>query len=1055
MNRNDIVVTAENVSKTYRLYKTPTRKILDVFGLLRGDNNYAEHSALTNVNLQIRRGERVAFIGRNGAGKSTLLKLITGVIQPSSGSLNVNPGVHALLQIGTGFHPEFTGRQNALAYLAHLGFTGAIANEKLHEIIDFAEIENYIDQPIKTYSTGMIARLMFSTSTAIKPELLVLDEILGVGDAYFSNKSFERIREMCNNEGTTVLLVSHDIYSAAKLCERMIWIDHGTIIFDGSSSEAIKAYELSIRQQEEERLRKRNITFARKSLAPATVNCLAELTVELSSPTGINQTVNIAAITIKGGDNEILRQQFGSDTDFSSEQPIHLVAENSNWGGVTWVDGRAARELNAFGSPFQKSIIKALLHQPILKESEPLRLCLDVQVKAAERLSVACYDQHANPIFNRQFDAAPGQWERVEITAGSEPEFLNDYLLRPIGSGHIRIDSVKIVDDDCNTIFQVNHADKFRLLIDVVVQNPGINEYPDIVVAFHRNGSQDVARYLCRHIKLDGRQSPKATIALDFDSLPLSAGAYAITVLVAKQSYYDTEQTQYFTINPSVYACLSRCLEFEILRDSTLSAGTLFVGEASWSVSFGATPAPNARRPRALSRSQLAGVVRDADAIHGLDVLFREAQHIVDSKEIAFCPGWSFSSYLADGSPLRRRRQVLFDIISASYHAPPLRITWVDGIQLDLPLQGDIARCVYVGGTYDPNELATLKAIMKPGMAAVDVGANIGLYTLFLSNLVGDTGTVWAFEPSSRERQQLVRNLEINVRKNTQVFPEALSSYQGTKLLYIAPDDMSGHNSLLGVQRCPVIRVSITGAATQWLTAWSGTETFAVPPSHSIEFFIYSELNFFYQIFSLCCNDTPVEIPHEIPLRDTHEQPGRWRFEKSENIAIEKTGHYLELHGRESDFLRIYWENTNEELCRVSLSGVAVLDCSGEHESVPVTTLDDAAKSRSLEKLDFLKIDTEGSESEIIRGALEMISKNTPFILLEHSVKQKPKESKLGIDWLRNLGYLFYRFSVESGRPEELQSVDHSGNILAVHESRRKAIDALVGNPPISGGTEK
>jgi FkbM family methyltransferase len=340
-------------------------------------------------------------------------------------------------------------------------------------------------------------------------------------------------------------------------------------------------------------------------------------------------------------------------------------------------------------------------------------------------------------------------------------------------------------------------------------------------------------------------------------------------------------------------------------------------------------------------------------------------------------------------------------------------------------------------------------------MAAVDVGANIGLYTLFLSNLVGDTGTVWAFEPSSRERQQLVRNLEINVRKNTQVFPEALSSYQGTKLLYIAPDDMSGHNSLLGVQRCPVIRVSITGAATQWLTAWSGTETFAVPPSHSIEFFIYSELNFFYQIFSLCCNDTPVEIPHEIPLRDTHEQPGRWRFEKSENIAIEKTGHYLELHGRESDFLRIYWENTNEELCRVSLSGVAVLDCSGEHESVPVTTLDDAAKSRSLEKLDFLKIDTEGSESEIIRGALEMISKNTPFILLEHSVKQKPKESKLGIDWLRNLGYLFYRFSVESGRPEELQSVDHSGNILAVHESRRKAIDALVGNPPISGGTEK
>ena len=217
----DVAIRATNLAKIYRLYSKPAYRFLDMFGLLRErPGAFTEHAALDGVNLEIRRGEKVAIIGRNGAGKSTFLKLVTNVIQPTAGTLEVKGDVHALLQIGTGFHPDFTGRQNVYAYLAQLGVTGADADRRCADAIAFAELEEYIDQPVKTYSTGMGMRLMFSTSTAITPDLLVLDEVLGVGDAYFAQKSYDRMRELCDRNGATLLLVTHDIYSAVRMCNR-------------------------------------------------------------------------------------------------------------------------------------------------------------------------------------------------------------------------------------------------------------------------------------------------------------------------------------------------------------------------------------------------------------------------------------------------------------------------------------------------------------------------------------------------------------------------------------------------------------------------------------------------------------------------------------------------------------------------------------------------------------------------------------------------------------------------------------------------------------------
>jgi homopolymeric O-antigen transport system ATP-binding protein len=173
------------------------------------------------------------------------------------GLSEVHGDARALLQVGSGFHPDFSGRENVYGYLAYLGITGKEADNRFSEIVDFAELEEYIEQPLKTYSTGMAVRLMFATSTSVAPDILVLDEVLSVGDAYFSHKSFERIKELSDRNGTTLLLVSHDIYSAARLCPRMIWLDRGQVLIDGASSKVITAYEDSIRDQEEQRLRKR------------------------------------------------------------------------------------------------------------------------------------------------------------------------------------------------------------------------------------------------------------------------------------------------------------------------------------------------------------------------------------------------------------------------------------------------------------------------------------------------------------------------------------------------------------------------------------------------------------------------------------------------------------------------------------------------------------------------------------------------------------------------------------------------------------------------------
>ena len=201
-----------------------------------------EFLALKDINITVNEGERVGIIGHNGAGKSTLLKLISQITAPTTGTIEMNGRVASMLEVGTGFHPELSGRENVYMNGAILGMTKAEIDSKIEEIIDFSECRQFIDTPVKRYSSGMFVKLAFSVAAHLDSEIMIMDEVLAVGDMAFQNKCLEKMSKVSRNEGRTILYVSHNMNTIRQLCERCIVLNHGRVIFDGDVEEAINIY---------------------------------------------------------------------------------------------------------------------------------------------------------------------------------------------------------------------------------------------------------------------------------------------------------------------------------------------------------------------------------------------------------------------------------------------------------------------------------------------------------------------------------------------------------------------------------------------------------------------------------------------------------------------------------------------------------------------------------------------------------------------------------------------------------------------------------------------
>ncbi|WP_186424207.1 ABC transporter ATP-binding protein [Lacrimispora celerecrescens] len=234
-----------NVEHVTMKFKMANDKIISlketVVAFLSGKLHYEEFTALEDISFEVKKGEVIGIIGKNGAGKSTLLKIISGVLKPTEGKVSVNGNIVPMLELGSGFDPELTGRENVYLNGAILGYSEAFLKEKYLDILEFSELGEFINMPIRNYSSGMMMRLAFSIATVVCPEVLIVDEILSVGDEGFQNKSKARMLELMSG-GTTVLFVSHSLEQVEAMCDRVVWLDQHKVRMTGTVSEVCKAY---------------------------------------------------------------------------------------------------------------------------------------------------------------------------------------------------------------------------------------------------------------------------------------------------------------------------------------------------------------------------------------------------------------------------------------------------------------------------------------------------------------------------------------------------------------------------------------------------------------------------------------------------------------------------------------------------------------------------------------------------------------------------------------------------------------------------------------------
>ncbi|MCM1288657.1 MAG: ABC transporter ATP-binding protein [Clostridium sp.] len=238
---SDIAISVDKVSKLYKLYDKPSDRLKETLGFTK-EKKYREHFALSDVSFHVKKGQTVGIIGTNGSGKSTVLKIITGVLNPTSGKVDISGRISALLELGAGFNMEYTGIENIYLNGTMMGYSREEVDEKLQTILDFADIGDFVKQPVKTYSSGMFVRLAFAVAINIDPEILIVDEALSVGDVFFQAKCYHKFTEF-KNAGKTILFVSHDLGSIAKYCDKVILLNKGIKMAEGDPKEVIDLYK--------------------------------------------------------------------------------------------------------------------------------------------------------------------------------------------------------------------------------------------------------------------------------------------------------------------------------------------------------------------------------------------------------------------------------------------------------------------------------------------------------------------------------------------------------------------------------------------------------------------------------------------------------------------------------------------------------------------------------------------------------------------------------------------------------------------------------------------
>ncbi|AKG22715.1 ABC transporter ATP-binding protein [Calothrix sp. 336/3] len=592
----DTAIAIRDLGKMYRLYKRPADKVLDAFGLNKflfwRKQYYQEFWALRGLNLEIKKGERLGLIGRNGAGKSTLLKIIIGNIAPTEGSIQVQGRVQALMELGTGFHPEFTGRQNIQASLAYQGLSQNKIRELEEEIIDFSELDDFIDQPIKTYSAGMYARLAFTVATVIEPEILIIDEVLGAGDAYFAGKCVERMRKLTEDTGATVLFVSHDLGSVQALCNRAIWIDRGILRSEGQPLNIIKQYSAMVRREEEIRLKARDLKVTKKqatlleSHKDIYEKCLFRLVdINGGQPSGIHK---IRTISLSSGTEQLAHLQVGSPLDNHPDHEHYLMTEKGfmNWGEATKDElGYYRKYANFKGkyyhAPFEFSVPKSYLNNPSKLKLEVLADCEDecvaVEIFIPNQNKYHSLGILKSGLFQNVFyvdmtnlfmDIEMMRNNALSAKNNSVSDFSLDIAENSInideyGSRQeVLINRVYLLDVTSQETKSLCTLEPFQVVIEYKTQVPISN--PTFVFCIYLPSGLTASQWLISTKEMGTETiEGQGKVVFRSDSLYLGRGSYVASSAIFK---WRPEKG----LEPEAYHVLDRCIHFQVInKDAT------------------------------------------------------------------------------------------------------------------------------------------------------------------------------------------------------------------------------------------------------------------------------------------------------------------------------------------------------------------------------------------------------------------------------------------------------------------------------------------------------
>ena len=589
-------IRVSELNKEYLIFSSRWRRTLNAFGLFQ--NRIKPESlkkALIDISFDIKRGERVAIIGENGAGKSTLLKILSQAIAPTSGTLEITGVVHALLSLEAGLHDEFTGRENVLAYLGQLGLSSNDIQLRLQQIIEFSELIDVMDRPVKTYSQGMAMRLMFSMSIVDSPEILLIDEVLSVGDAYFSQKSMNRIREMVDSDGTTLVVVTHDMQAAAALCDRVIWIEDGRVKFDGDSFTALKRYAMKIRERSEIATRERHLKSTGRAMVPGQIKNGEEVYLQFrtaeGNPLDADLPIERIELLLNGKTIGVCRTQQAWQEDEADVSGGVVTTIESNWSPLTEVDGRSLRLFKKFGSIFHRAPMRIKISQGFsLSETDQIEALVIFKDIARQPCFLELYPDGtgrcAKGMLNNN---GGGDWQETRIELS--PQILDIHALE--GSNRFGTQAISISDFSFHNgdglpahLFEIGQDIHFSARYEI--NDPDFHQAPILLVTFLRDGVHRTHRFVMDNQNFSYQECRSGIINAIACPFLAGAGDYTVNVIAMAENYFDLqEKSQYFTENTLLFDSHSRAYELTVAQadEQPLKNDIMFLHPVKWNLS--------------------------------------------------------------------------------------------------------------------------------------------------------------------------------------------------------------------------------------------------------------------------------------------------------------------------------------------------------------------------------------------------------------------------------------------------------------------------------------